>query len=289
MKEKNPLEVAGELNLPGPQVQQFYVEYLNMRRMHKLVTIYQETQDSVGYFLKLFRLGKKKGVSPDQIMKLVQMADCIHKLHDRLQQLQSEISNISKSRTVAKDQLKGLHDEIEAAQEKLNLVNKTFELKYKELKEACSQLQKLQNYIEQFRDEQDYQEVEAIVRSSIEKILIDNKKLLQNTLFSVLLALRNHPDRYLIIDRMELTSFTTTIINLDSFLASRRPPYLQESEQFSGRILEMAETILGNLQKSMVDSTISTAARLGKGSLNSAAYQALPYYNSSTRPGELNY
>ena len=24
---KNPLEVAGELNLPGPQVQQFYVEY----------------------------------------------------------------------------------------------------------------------------------------------------------------------------------------------------------------------------------------------------------------------
>src|SRR5215208_3144770 len=38
---KDPLEVAAELNLPGPKVQQFYVEYLNMRRMHKLVTIYQ--------------------------------------------------------------------------------------------------------------------------------------------------------------------------------------------------------------------------------------------------------
>ena len=42
---KNPLEVAGELNLSGPQVQQFYVEYLNMMRMHKLVTIYQEIQE----------------------------------------------------------------------------------------------------------------------------------------------------------------------------------------------------------------------------------------------------
>jgi hypothetical protein len=50
---KSPLEVTAELNLPGPQVQQFYVEYLNMMRMYKLVTIYQETQDSMGYFLKL--------------------------------------------------------------------------------------------------------------------------------------------------------------------------------------------------------------------------------------------
>src|SRR5918994_2730297 len=88
---KNPLEVAGELNLLGPQVQQFYVEYLNMRRMHKLVTIYQEIEDSMGYFLKLFRLGKEKGVTPEQIMKLVQMVDSIHKLQDKLQQLQSEI------------------------------------------------------------------------------------------------------------------------------------------------------------------------------------------------------
>jgi transposase-like protein len=55
---KSPLEVAAELNLPGPQVQQFYIEYLNMKRMHNLVTIYHENQDSMGYFLKLTRLGK---------------------------------------------------------------------------------------------------------------------------------------------------------------------------------------------------------------------------------------
>jgi hypothetical protein len=136
---KNPLEVAAELNLPGPQVQQYYVEFLNMKRMYKLVTIYHENQDSVGYFLKLFRLGKEKGVTPEQIMNLVQMADSIHILHDELQRLQNEISDISNCKTVAKDQLKGLHDEIEATQEKLNLANKAFEVKYEELKEACSQ------------------------------------------------------------------------------------------------------------------------------------------------------
>ena len=45
--------------------------------------------------------------------------------------------------------------------------------------------------------EQDYQEIESIVRSEVEKTLLDNKKLLQNALFSILLALRNQPRQIL--------------------------------------------------------------------------------------------
>jgi hypothetical protein len=142
-----------------------------MRRMHKLVSIYHENQDSIGYFLKLFRLGKEKGVTPEQIIKLVQMADSIHMLEDKLQWLQSEISDIS--------------------------IKETFDIKYDELKEVCFQVQKLQDYVEQFKDGQDYEEIETIVRSEVEKTLSDNKRLLQNALFSVLLALRNDPDRSL--------------------------------------------------------------------------------------------
>ena len=80
---------------------------------------------------------------------------------------------------------------------------------------------------------------------------------------------------------MELTHFTTAVINYDSFSALRRPPYLRGSEQFKGRVLERAERILYNLQKCMVDSTISTAAGLeGGGDSCPTAYQALPYYES---------
>jgi hypothetical protein len=32
---KSPLEVAAELNLPGPLVQQFYIEYLKLKQMHQ--------------------------------------------------------------------------------------------------------------------------------------------------------------------------------------------------------------------------------------------------------------
>jgi seryl-tRNA synthetase len=252
--------------------------------MHKLVTIYQETQDSVGYFLKLFRLGKEKGVTPEQIMQLVQMADSIHKLQDKLQRLQSEISEISTRKSEGQEELNDLHNKIINTKEKLDLVKKTFNIKYEELKEVCSQLQRLQKYVEQFKDVQDYQELESIVRNEVEKILLDNKKLLQNALFSILLALRNQPDRYYVVDSIELTHFTTTIIKHDSFLALRRAPYLQGSEQLiSGRILEMAEKIHSNLQKNIVDNTISSAAGLEKGDSQSAAYQTLPYYDSQSQ------
>src|SRR5215204_3514960 len=224
-----------------------------MVRMHKLVTIYQEIQDSISYFLKLFRLGREKGVTPEQIIKLVQMDDSIHKLQDKLQQLKSELIDVSRRKAVGQEVLEDFNKEIEAAQEKLDLVNKTFEVKYEELKEAWSRAQKLQNYVEQFIEGQDYQELESVVRNEVEKTLLDNKKLLQNALFSILLALRNDPDRYFMVDKMELTPFTTSIINYDSFLALRRASYPQRSEQLiSGRVLELAERIFYNLQKIIV-------------------------------------
>jgi hypothetical protein len=278
---KSPLEVAAELNLPGPQVQQFYVEYWKLKHMHQLFNVYQEIQDSIRYFLKLFRLGKEKGATPEQIMKLIQIADNIHNLEEKFHQLQSEVEDIEMEKSKSKEKLKNLHNEIQTTREKLTLVNKTFNVKYEELKEACSQLQKLQNYVEQFKNSQDYQELESIVRSEVGEILLDDKKLLQNALVSVIVALRNDPDKYLLIDRMELTPFSTnTIINYNSFLALRRgPPYLQGNEQpVSERVFEMAERILHNLQKGIVDSTISTAAGLEKGSSYTPAHQALPYY-----------
>ena len=259
-----------------------------MRRMYKLVTIYQEIQDSIGYFLKLFRLGKKEGITPEQVMKLIQMADSIHELQKKLEQLQSEVVDIGIKKSVGKEELKDLHKEIETTQEKLTSINKTFNMKYEELKEACSQAQRLENYVEQFKNSQDYQELEAIVRSEVGEILSDNKKLLQNALVSIVVSLRNDPDKYLLIDRMELTPFTTnTIINYNSFLALRRPSYAQGDEQFViGRVFEMAERILNNLQKGIIDSTISTAAGLEKESSYSAAYQALPYYQSTNASSE---
>ena len=53
-------------------------------------------------------------------------------------------------------------------------------MKYGELNEACSQAQKLQIYVEQFKNSQDYQELKAIVRSEVEKTILEEKNFCIN-------------------------------------------------------------------------------------------------------------
>jgi hypothetical protein len=66
---------------------------------------------------------------------------------------------MSTRKSIGEARLKDLHVRIEAAQEKLNLVNRTCNIKYEELKEGCSKAQRLQIYIEQFKNSQEYQEI----------------------------------------------------------------------------------------------------------------------------------
>ena len=97
---------------------------------------------------------------------------------------------------------------------------------------------------------------------------------MQNSLFSVLLALRNDPERYLIVDRMELTPFTTTILNGNSFRGSGQLP---DPQFINERLLVVAGKIFSNLQKVMVNSTMSIAAGLEDGSSYATAPPAFPY------------
>jgi hypothetical protein len=50
-------------------------------------------------------------------MKLIQMADSIHKLQERLQYLQSKVVDIMMRKSVSEKRLETLQNEIEAVQE----------------------------------------------------------------------------------------------------------------------------------------------------------------------------
>ena len=113
----------------------------------------------------------------------------------------TDVIEIGMKKSVGKEWLETLQNKIEAAQEKLNLVNKAFKIKYEKLKEACSQAQRLQNYVEQLKNGQDYHKLEAIVRSEVGKTLLDNKKVLQSNFLKNLQIGRETPAQSTIISR----------------------------------------------------------------------------------------
>src|SRR5918999_2759572 len=249
-------------------------------RMDKLVKIYQEIKDNIGYFLKLFRLGRLEGLTPERIVLLVNMAYNIHDLEEKHRQLQAKVFSIEIKKSAGREQLETLHNDIETAEDKLTWTDTAYKKKYEELTEVCTQIRMLEKYVKRLKNGEEYTELEAVVKNKVGELLLDNKKVLEAVLASIIGALRDDPDRYLLIDRMQLTPFTNnTVINYSSFLESQRPSRPQGDEQFvRERLLEKAERILDNLQKNIVDDVITSASGLEKGRSYSAAYQSLPYY-----------
>jgi hypothetical protein len=91
--------------------------------MDRLVRVYQEIKGSVGYFLKLVRLGKEEDLTPEQIIQLINMTDNIHNLEQKYRQLQARVINTELKRSVDIEQIQTLHDDIEAATDKLTWID----------------------------------------------------------------------------------------------------------------------------------------------------------------------
>jgi hypothetical protein len=100
-------------------------------------------------------------------------------------------------------------------------------------------------------------------------------------LVSLVGALRNDPDRYLLLDRMDFSSSASnTLANYNSNLALGQTPYPPKYEQFvRDRVLEAAEKMLNILVQEMVEDIITTAAGVTKESPHYSS-QALPYNQS---------
>ncbi|MGA7543292.1 MAG: hypothetical protein WBW34_09555 [Nitrososphaeraceae archaeon] len=106
------MEVADLLNLPGLQVQKFYLEYWKLKRMYKLATLFEENEDRIGYLIELGRLGREERLTPKQIVNFIGMADNISNFKAELQHLQLEVAGLELKKSVRTRELKKLKDEI---------------------------------------------------------------------------------------------------------------------------------------------------------------------------------
>jgi vacuolar-type H+-ATPase subunit I/STV1 len=174
--------------------------------MHQLFVIYQENKDSIGYFLKLVRLGKKEGMTPGQIIYLLKMADNTKDLNEKFQHLQSEVIDMELKKSVIEKQLEDLENKISSAEEQLFETDKACKLKFDELSGICYQIRIAEYQIDQFKSSKNYQTIEKIAKDKVNETLTDNKKVLEYALVSVIEALRNEPDRYLLINKKPYNS-----------------------------------------------------------------------------------
>lgn len=151
---KDPLQVSVELNLPGPQVMQYYIEYWELRDM-----LYQENKDSIGYSLEAFRLAN----------------------------FQKEILDLEFRKSDSKEQLQTIQKNIETEKDLQSEIQKANEITYAEFMKICSQVKSLEYHIEQIKKGQSYLKIEQIASDKVQELLMirNRKRLLENALVSV--------------------------------------------------------------------------------------------------------
>jgi hypothetical protein len=71
---KTCVQVAVTLNLEQPEITKLYREYWELKGLHKLNSIYKETNGTLALFLKLYRLMKEKCMSIEQGVNIVDIA-----------------------------------------------------------------------------------------------------------------------------------------------------------------------------------------------------------------------
>lgn len=256
---KSPVQVAAQLNLSGSTIQQYYTQYWKLENMHELFVIYNVIKDNIGYFIKLVRLAKKEHITPEEIISLINMCNDIQDFKRQYKQLNVSIVNLASKLYASKEELNKLEDQITKATRLLEIKLEIIERKSEILTELISQRQKLEHYIENIKNSQDYKEIEQLITNKVTELLSDNKKLLDFALVSAVAALRSDSDGRFLSNTLQSSFFpSVSIIDDKSFWESKRPA---GAEQFvKERVLEDANRMLEMFKKGIVDTTIATAA-----------------------------
>ena len=113
----------------------------------------------------------------------------------------------------------------------------------------------LEYQIERFKNSESYQAIEQITRDRVNDLLADNKKLLEDAHVSIIDALRNDPDRYLLIDK----------IPYDSLEIAESTLYQWDYQFVKEKVLVIADKTFHKLIKDLAENTLSTAAGLETG------------------------
>jgi hypothetical protein len=224
-------------------------------QMDHLFMIYQEAKNNLGYFLKLFRLGKKERLTPENIISLLNMANNLQDLNQQFQFHLTEVSDIELRKSQCREQLEKLENMTISAKDQLSDTERACKQKFDELSGICSQILMLEYQIERFKNSQSYQAIEQAAKVKVNELLNDNRKVLEYALVSVIQALRDNPDRYLLIEKISYNSYYS-LGPIQSKL------YEGEYQIIKENVLELADKI----QKDLVDSTLTNG--LEKGNLN---------------------
>jgi hypothetical protein len=103
---KDPVQVAIELNITQQDVTLFERGYWKLRQLQQLNQVYELTNGNLLPFLELYELARKEGLSTEQVLKAVKIADGkLPYIESRYKECQNQVERLEYKKQTLQDEI----------------------------------------------------------------------------------------------------------------------------------------------------------------------------------------
>jgi hypothetical protein len=185
-KSKTPLQVAIALDLTESETAKYYEEYLDLKQMHELKVVHEELGGDIGDFLKLYRLSKAARMSPEHVVKLLQITnEYLPVLEMKYKRLTKEIDSLE----FEKQRLQYMGNQV-------RVLTKVLEKCKGEVKNLRKEKTKLSTLIAKLKNCNEYKRIRQAAEEEVTNSLSKRRDLLKLAVSSVFESMIKDPDKY---------------------------------------------------------------------------------------------
>jgi hypothetical protein len=197
-ERKTPLEVSIALNLRESEATKFCREYWKLKQLHNLNMIYEEIKDDIGYFVKLYKLSKAKGMSIQHVIDVLAMANNdLPSIEERLKRLRNDVSMLQSQKHTCRRNLYQVNNQIATTSTLLNSLRISCERKRREIENLYNEKIRLEVLIIEFKNnKEEYLKIKQAAEEIVKSVLTNSKLLLRFATASVIESLRRNSELY---------------------------------------------------------------------------------------------
>jgi hypothetical protein len=288
-KGKKPLEVAIILNLGQAQVTAYYADYLKLVQLDDITQIYRELQGGVWHFVKLCKEARAAKIGISQVINLLRIANnYLPSVQHRYEELQKQ-NNILASILTTKDrEIQILNGQITDRRKELDAIKSEYVSQAALLQGLQQQTAKVGAFVHNYKNNnEEYLKVIKSIENKVQDFLSDKKKLLNSAIISLIVSMRNDPEKYYALvyhnNYNQNSSTRSEHHNSNLLNASKQavvlppPPYdCYITEYYKDIMLEQAEKLYNAIADQLVCEVVNENVAKQSAEMMPSSLPALP-------------
>jgi hypothetical protein len=243
-----PLDIAIELDLAADSVFLIQKKFYQLIGLDEFNQAYEQVNGNLGPFLQLINSMNRFGMNVSQILDAVKYGDALPHLRNLYSTLGNKIRQLESYRYNLHSQLNLMANQIDEYKFSLEYYIDEYEQKRNGLLVLDYQVKRMQNFIQEFDNQEGYQRIKKESAEQTKSIIKNNHLLVAVTVSSTLEAIRRYPyNQQLFYELSARRGHSTS--RQQTWMHSHTTQLLQLSEQVQIEIAEqITKMMISNIQ-----------------------------------------